>query len=148
MSTPTTKLPSGYATVYWGGTPPALAEATTMIGAAIIKAFNYENTLDRIKIEGTNGFVAGYVDMIASSTGAGGTKFDTEKISISCLHGTHATKTWPVAGAVITIASATGDAAKYNGDWSIVKENEAFARKTEADKGFDLERYADVDLTP
>jgi hypothetical protein len=42
----------------------------------------------------------------------------------------------------------TGDDAKYNGDWSIVSENADFAREQEADKGYDLERYCDVDLTP
>lgn len=147
MSAPTFKLPAGYASIKWG-MPTGFAEATTMIGAAIIKAFNYDNTLDRIKIEGSTGFVAGWTDMKAAANGAGGTKFDTEKVTISCLHGEHATKTWPVAGDVVTIASCTGDDAKYNGDWSIVKENAAYARKTEGDKGYDLERYCDVDLTP
>jgi hypothetical protein len=147
MSTPTYKLPSGYASIKWG-MPASLAESTTMIGAAIIKAFDYTNALDRTKIEGSNGFVAGWVDMIASTAGSGGTKFDTEKLTLSCLHGEHATKTWPVAGGVITISGCAGDDAKYNGDWSIVSENVRFARKSEADKGYDLERYADVDLTP
>lgn len=148
MSAPSFKLPANYATVEWGGTPPGFAEAATFLGAAIIKAFGYENTLDTVKVEGTNGFVAGYVDMKASSAGSGGTKFDTEKLNISCLHGTHANKSWPIAGEIITIASCTGDSAKFNGDWKIVSENIAFARKTEGDKGYTLERYCDVDLTP
>lgn len=148
MSTPTTTLPSGYATVYYGATPPGFAESTTNIGALILKSFKYQNQLDRKKLLGTTGFVAGFIDMKAGSAGAGGTKFDTEKLTISCLLGTHATKSWPVPGGVVTIASCTGDAAKYNGDWSVVAENDDFARETEADKGYDLERYCDVDLTP
>jgi hypothetical protein len=147
MSEPTFKLPSGYASVKWG-VPLALTEATTMFGAAIIKAFSYDNQLDRTKVEGRGGFVAGYIDMKASAAGAGGTKFDTEKVTVSLLHGEHASRTWPVAGDVLTISGCTGDDAKYNGDWSISGENAAFARKTEGDKGFTLERYCDVDLTP
>lgn len=130
------------------GVPLALTESTTMLGASIIKAFGYDNQLDRTLVEGRGGFVAGFVDMKAASAGAGGTKFDTEKVTVSCLHGEHATKSWPVAGDVVTISGCTGDDAKYNGDWSIVGENAAFARKTEAEKGFNLARYCDVDLTP
>jgi hypothetical protein len=145
MSTPTFKLPSGYASVKWGA-PLGLTEATTMIGAAILKSLRYNNDLDRIKIEGDKGFVAGYVDMIATAAGSGGTKFDTEKITISCLHGEHATKSWPSAGDKITISGCSGDDTKVNGTWSIVGENSDFARKSEADKGYNLERYCNVAL--
>ena len=145
MSTPTFKLPTGYASLSWS--IPSLTESTTMIGAAIIKSIKYQNQLERIKIEGNSGFVAGFTDMKASSTGAGGTKFDTEKLTIACVHGEHASKTWPVAGEVITISGLAGDAAKMNGDWSIIAENSDFARKQEAEKGYELERYCDVDLT-
>jgi hypothetical protein len=148
MSTATVKLPSGYASVKFGGAPTGLTESTTMVGAAILKSFRYGNQLDRKKITGTTGFVAGFIDMKAASAGAGGTKFDTEKLTISCLHGEHATKSWPVAGDVLTLSGMTGSDTKYNGDWSIVNENDEFAREQEADKGYDLERYCDVDLTP
>lgn len=148
MSNPTFKLPSGYASVKFGGAPSGLAESTTMVGAAILKSFKYANQLERKKLLGTTGFVAGFIDQKASDNGAGGTKMDTEKVTIACLHGEHATKTWPVVGDVLTLSGMTGDNAKYNGDWSIVSENADFAREQEADKGYDLERYCDVDLTP
>jgi len=146
MATPTYKLPSGYASLYWS--IPGLTEATTMIGAAVIKSIRYSNQLDRIKIEGSTGFVAGFVDMKASSAGAGGTKFDTEQVTIACVHGEHATKTWPIIGDVITISALAGDASRLNGDWSVVRENSDYARKQEAEKGYELERYCDIDLTP
>ena len=146
MPTPTFKLPTGYASVAWS--IPGFTEATTTIGIAVIKAMNYENPMERLKIEGNTGFVAGWTDMMAGSAGAGGTKFDTEKLTISALLGEHASKTWPTVAGVIVISGCTGKAAQINGEWSIVKENMAFARKTEGDVGFDLERYCDVDLTP
>ena len=148
MSNPTIKLPTGYASVKHGGAPLSLTEATTMLGASIIKSFKYTNTLNRTKLKGTTGFVAGFIDMKAGSAGAGGTKFDDEKITVALLHGEHATKSWGVVGDVLTFSGMTGDDAKYNGDWSIVSENADFAREQEADKGYDLERYCDVDLTP
>src|SRR5262245_5552474 len=129
MSTPTFKLPSGYASLSWS--IPSFEEDTTMIGAAIIKSIKYHNQIERIKIEGNTGFVAGFTDMKAGSLGSGGTKFDTEKLTIACVHGEHASKKWPVVGDVITIEGLTSntDAAKLNGDWSIVSENSDFARK-------------------
>ena len=148
MSNPTIKVPSGYASVKYGGAPASLTESTTTLGAAILKSFKYGNTLERNKLKGTTGFVAGFIDQKAASAGVGGTKFDSEKLTIACLHGEHATKSWPVAGDVVTFAGMTGDDAKYNGDWSIVSENADFAREQEADKGYDVERYCDVDLTP
>jgi hypothetical protein len=147
MSEPTFQLPAGYASVKWGA-PLGLTESTTMIGAAIIKSISFDNQIGRIKIEGRGGFVAGWVDMKAASAGAGGTKYDTEKVNISLLHGEHATKTWPEPGTVITVSGCTGKDTVFNGDWSIVGENMNFARKTEGDKGYSLERYCDVDLTP
>ena len=139
------KLPAGYASLYYD-LPPGLTESTTMIGAAIIKSFRYNNQLERVKFEGRGGFVAGFVDMKAAATGVGGTKYDTERLTISCLHGEHATKSWPGVGDSITLSGMTGDAAKCNGKWSIVSENADYARKSEADKGYELERYADVSL--
>jgi hypothetical protein len=148
MSTPTFKLPPGYASMKWGA-PSGLTEATTMLGAAVIKALSYSNAIERIKVEGASGFVAGWVDMKATpNAGSGGTKFDTERLTVSCVHGEHATKTWPAVTDVVTISGCAGDDAKLNGDWSIVSENSTFARKTEADKGYELERYCDIDLTP
>ena len=47
----------------------------------------------------------------------------------------------------MTIASCTGDDAKFNGAWSVVEENADFARGQEAEKGFNLERYCDVTLS-
>ena len=148
MSNPTFQLPSGYASVHFGARPDTTTESTTMLGAAIWKSFKYTNPLTRIKLKGEKGFVAGFIDQKAASAGAGGTKYDEEKITISCLYGAHATKTWPKAGDVITLAGATGDNADLVGDWSVVSENRDFAREQEADKGYDLERYCDVDLTP
>jgi len=147
MSTPTFKLPPNYASVKWGA-PNGLTEAVSMIGAAIIKSIGYENTLDRTVIEGDKGFAAGFVDMRATTAGAGGTNFDTEKVNISLLHGEHATKTWPIPGDVITISGCTGDDLVFNGDWSILSVNNQYARKTEGDKGYTMTRYADIDLTP
>lgn len=146
MSTPTFKLPSGYATLTWG--IPGFTEATTMLGAAIIKSMTYRNQLEMITIEGTSGFVAGWTEMVAGSNGSGGTKFDTEAVTIACVGGTHATKTWPVAGAVVTISAAAGQAAGLNGDWKVVAENDSYARKQDGEKGYDLKRWCDVDLTP
>ena len=147
MSNPTFKLPSGYSS-FKHFSPTGFTESTTIIGAAIIKSLRRRNQLDRLKLEGTTGFVAGFIDQKAASAGVGGTKFDTEQVEISLLHGEHATKTWPEAGDVITLAGMTGDDAKLNGDWSIVSDNADYARKTDGDKGYTLERYCDVDLTP
>lgn len=147
MSNPTFKLPSGYASKKWGA-PSGFTESTTNVGVAIIKAIQYECSLDRTKVEASSGFVAGFVDMKAASAGSGGTKFDTEKVTIALDHMEHATKSWPVPGDVLTLSGMSGDDTKFNGDWSIMKENMSFARKAEADKGYDLERYCDVDLTP
>lgn len=146
MSTPTHKLPSGYASVAWD--IPSLTEATTMVGASIIKAITYRNDLEIVTIEGQGGFVAGFTEMKAGSAGSGGTKFDTEEITIACVGGEHASKTWPVAGDVVTISAATGKAARFNGDWKVVSENDSYARKQHADIGFNLKRWCDVDLTP
>jgi len=146
MSTPTFKLPSGYASLYWS--IPGLTESTTMFGVSIIKSLRYQNTLEMLKIDGNSGFVAGWTEMKAGSAGAGGTKFDTEKLTAACVHGEHASKTWPVVGDVITISGLLLDALKLNGDWKIVSENSDFARKQEAEKGYDMERYCDIDLTP
>ena len=91
MSNPTFQLPSGYASMKWGS-PLGLAESVTMLGACIIKSFKYQNSLERTKVPGNTGFVAGFVDMKAGSAGSGGTKFDTEKVTVACVHGEHATK--------------------------------------------------------
>lgn len=147
MSEPTFTLPPGYASVKWGP-PLGLTESTTMIGAAIIKAIGYDNTLDLTVIEGRGGFGAGLIEMKAASAGSGGTKFDTEKVTISLLHGEHASKTWPDAGTVITISGCTGKDAVFNGDWKITADNAQYARKTEGDKGYTLQRWCDIDLTP
>lgn len=146
MSTPTFRLPANYSSIKWGN--PTMTEATTFAGVAIVKSFRYRNPMERIKIEGNQGFVAGFVDMKATSAGTGGTKFDTEQVDLALLHGEHASKTWPVVGDVVTWSGLTGDDAKYNGDWSVVSENADFARKQDGEKGYTLERYADVDLTP
>lgn len=146
MSTPTFKLPSGYASLYWS--IPGFTESTTMLGVAVIKTVRYQNTLDMKKIEGNSGFIAGWTEMKAGSAGAGGTKFDTEKLTLAAVHGEHASKTWPTIGDVITISGLLLDALKLNGDWKVVAENSDFARSQEAEKGYDLERYCDIDLTP
>lgn len=146
MSTPTQKLPSGYASLTWS--IPSFTESTTMFGAAVIKSIAYDAELEMFLVEGNTGFVAGWTEMKAGSAGAGGTKFDTEKLTAACVHGEHASKTWPVIGDVITISGLSGDASRLNGDWKVKRENSKFARKAEAEKAYDFVRFADVDLTP
>lgn len=146
MSTPTFKLPTGYATLSWS--IPTFTESVTLLGVAVLKSVSYRNQLELLPIDGNTGFVAGFTEMKAGSAGAGGTKFDTEEISVAAVSGTHATKTWPEPGDVITISGVTGAFAKLNGDWKVMAENQAFARKQEAEIGFDLKRWADIDLTP
>lgn len=146
MSNPTFKLPPSYATLSWS--IPSFTEATTMLGVAVLKSLAYRNALELLPIDGNTGFVAGFTEMKAGSAGAGGTKFDTEEITVAAVSGTHATKTWPTPGDVITISGAAGALAALNGDWKVMAENQSFARKQEAEWGCDLKRWADIDLTP
>lgn len=149
MSTPTFKLPAGYASLKYG-TPDNFTEGTFMTGVAVLTGFKYGNKLERKKILGSKGFVAGWTDMVRSEAGngAGGTKYDTEAVTLafSKTHGEHAVKRWPLISEVLDLGNMSGDDAKFNGKWSIVGEDIEFARASEADKAYQLERYCDVAL--
>jgi hypothetical protein len=149
MSAPQIKVPAGYATVSYG--IPGLTESTTAIGALVIKSISYPRTMEVSELEGNTGFISGLIKKKASAAGVGGTKYNKEEITITCLPGTHASKTFPEPDAVVTISGLTAGAspwARLDGEWLVLSDDLSANQNSPNDISFKLARYCDIDLSP
>jgi hypothetical protein len=141
-----TKLPTNYAALAWG--IPAITEAGSAIGAAVIKNIRVKQTLELIEIEQNSGFVGGFVEMRSSGVGAGGSADnDKDEITVTCIDGTLTGKSWPTLGGTVTI-TGTGIAAPFAGEWKVTALDTGAGRKELGERNFTLRRWADIDLVP
>jgi hypothetical protein len=144
MSTPNQVVPSGYASVVWS--IPTFTEGTYALQAAVIDSIQLGESLEIIPITGNTGFVAGFTEMIAGSNGVGGTKVDTDELTINCTDGVVSGKQWPALGSVVTLAAFAAPLDNLNSKWKVMKRNTNAQAKQQGKRTFTLQRWCDVSL--
>ena len=143
MSNPNHVVPAGYASLVWS--IPSFTEATAL-GAAVIESIQFPQSLELLPITGNTGFVAGFTEMRATANGVGGTKVDTDELTINCTDGVVSGKTWPELGTVVTLSAFAAPYDGLNGKWKVTKVSPSATAKQQGKRSFTLQRWCDVSL--